>query len=144
MTSPPGRHRLRGRGSDLGIEVAGPDLTACLAAAVEGLAAAVADVGEGVPRRRVPVEVAEGEPADLLMGVLEEMILLLDTEGLLAVSLADVSAVCAEGAGLRGELEVVSLDDVEVYGPAPKAVTWHEARLEATGDGWEGAVMVDL
>lgn len=141
MTTPRGRHRLKGRGSDLGIEVSGTDVVACLDAAVRGLAAAVADVGGQVARRRVPVELAEDDPPELLMGVLEEAIVLLDTEGLLAVSL--VEATCDE-AGLRGELEAVELSAVEVHGPAPKAVTWHEVRLGPAGEGWEGAVMIDL
>lgn len=136
-----GQHRLQGRGSDLGIEVSGPDVVACLAAAVEGLAAAVADVDADAPRRRVPVAVAEHEPADLLVGVLEEVIVLLDTDGLLATTLVDAQA---DASGVRGALECVALDDVRVHGPAPKAVTWHEVRLDPTADGWQGAVMIDL
>lgn len=141
MTAQRGQHRLRERGSDLGIEVSGPDVVACLAAAVEGLAAAVADVGADAPRRRVPVAVTEHEPADLLVGVLEEVIVLLDTDGVLATHLVDARV---DAPGLRGVLEVVALDDVRVRGPAPKAVTWHEVSLEPADDGWQGAVMIDL
>lgn len=141
MTGQRGQHRLRERGSDLGIEVSGPDVVACLAAAVEGLAAAVADVGTDAPRRRVPVAVAEHEPADLLVGVLEEVIVLLDTDGVLATGLVDA---VVDASGLRGVLEVVALDDVRVHGPAPKAVTWHAVSLEPADGGWRGAVMIDL
>lgn len=136
-----GRYRLSARGSDLGLDVAGPDVAACLTAAVEGLAAAVADVGQDVVRRRTPVELGEEHPADLLMGVLEEVIVLLDTDGVLAVSLVDVAV---DGSDLRGDLEVVDLGAVDVRGPAPKAVTWHGIRLERAADGWEGTVMIDL
>lgn len=132
---------MRGRGSDLGIEVAGPDLVACLDAAVQGLADAVGAVADEAPRRTVPVEVEAGEPADLLVGVLEEAIVLLDTDGVLATGLVDATA---DDAGVQGGLEVVDLESVSVHGPAPKAVTWHGVRLDRTAEGWAGAVMVDL
>lgn len=141
MTPRRGAYQLRGRGSDLGIEVVGPDIAACLDAALEGLAAATADVQDDARRDRVDVSVDGMEPSDLLMGVLEEAIVLLDTEGVLATGLADATV---DASGVRGQLEVVDLDAVRVHGPAPKAVTWHEVRLAPADEGWSGAVMIDL
>lgn len=132
--------RLAGHGSDLAIEVMGPDAAACLAAAVEGFAAALADVDPSVDRRREPITLPGSSPADLLVGLLDEVILRLDADGELAVGLADAQV----GDQLRGVLEVVDLGDATVHGAAPKAATWHGARLARAGARWEGRVLLDL
>lgn len=135
-----GAFELVGRGSDLAIRVRGPDPSACLASAVEGLAASLAEVGSGVERRRVPLRLAGDRPVELLVSLVQEAILLLDTEGLLAVGLVAATV----DRGLSGELVVVDLDDVVVHGDPPKAATWHDARLDASEGRWEGSVTVDL
>ncbi|MDP8978004.1 MAG: archease, partial [Actinomycetota bacterium] len=131
-----GAFELVERGSDLAIRVRGPDPPACLAAAVEGLAASLAEVGPGVGRRRVPLRVDGDRPVDLLVSLVEEVIGLLDAEGSLAVGLAAEP----DDRGLRGELVLVDLDDVVVHGVPPKAATWHDARLDPVGGRWEGSV----
>lgn len=135
-----GAFDIVGRGSDLAIRVRGRDPVACLAAAVEGLAASVAEVGPGVERRRVPLRLPGDQPAGLLVALLDEAIALLDAEGLLAVGLADA----ALDDGLRGELVLVDLGGVVVHGDSPKAATWHDARLEPVRGRWEGSVTIDL
>ena len=137
----PGTHHVVGRGSDMAIEVSGATAEACLAAAVEGFAAAVGEVNDSAVRRRVRVEVDGDAPAEVLVGLLDEAILLLDADGVLAVGLHEPRL---GRDGLRGELDVVDLHDVRVTGPSPKAATWHDARLEPSGNGWRGAVMLDL
>ncbi|HWB72190.1 MAG TPA: archease [Egibacteraceae bacterium] len=136
-----GRFELEGRGSDLAIRVYGPDLTACLAAAVEGLAASLADVGSDLARRRLPLEVDGDSPEDLLVGLVDEAILRLDADGDLPVGLTDVALTQR---GLRGMLEVVDLAAARVHGVAPKAATWHEVRLEPVDNTWQGYLMLDL
>lgn len=140
MASHDGAFDIVGRGSDLAIRVRGRDPLVCLAAAVEGLAASVAEVRPGVERRRVPLRLPGDQPADMLVSLLDEVIALLDTEGLLAVGLADATL----DRGLRGELEVVDLDGVVVHGDPPKAATWHDARLEPARGRWEGSVTIDV
>jgi SHS2 domain-containing protein len=136
-----GAYQIAGRGSDLAIEVTGPTAEACLAAAVEAFAAALAEVDGSVDRRREPITVPGTAPADLLVDLIDEAVLRLDTDGALAVGLADAQV---DDDGLRGALEMVDLADARVHGTAPKAATWHGARLERTGDHWEGHVMLDL
>lgn len=135
-----GAFDIVGRGSDLAIRVHGHDALACLVAAVEGLAASVAEVDPGVERRCVPLRLPGDQPADLLVSLLDEAIALLDTEGLLAVGLADATL----DHGLRGDLVVVDLDEVVVHGDPPKAATWHDARLEPVRGRWEGSVTIDV
>lgn len=134
-------YELVGRGSDLAIQVRGPGPEACLVAAIEGFGASLADVEAGTDRRRRPVEVDGATPAHLLLALMDEAILRLDSDGELAVALEDTRI---DGDTLAGTLEVVWLDEVQVHGVSPKAATWHDLRLEETADGWEGHVMLDL
>ncbi|MDP8971263.1 MAG: archease [Actinomycetota bacterium] len=136
-----GTYELEGRGSDLAIRVAGPDAAACLAAAVEGFAASLTDVDPMLGRRRMPLQLEGQTPEDLLVGLLDEAILRLDTDGDLAVGLVDAELT---GEGLQGVLEVVDLESVQVRGVAPKAATWHDVLLQQVGDAWEGQLVLDL
>lgn len=136
-----GTHRIVGRGSDVAIEVEGPTMEACLAAALEGFAAALATVGSDTQRQHREITVAGDGPADLLVGLVDEAILLLDAEGLLAV---DLRGPGVDEDGLHATVDLVALDAVRVHGTAPKAATWHGARLAGTGDRWTGHVMLDL
>ena len=135
------RWRLEGRGSDLGLVVSGPDLAACLAAAVEAFAAAVGDVEAGAARAAERVRIPGGSPEELLVGLLDEAVLRLDADGQLAVALDEVAV---DDEGLTATLHTVDLAAVTPTGPAPKAATWHEVRLAPAGDGWQGQVMLDL
>jgi SHS2 domain-containing protein len=136
-----GTHRIVGRGSDLGIEVAGPDLDACLQAAAEGFAAALTDLPVDAPTRRETVAFDEDSPEGLLVALIDDCVLRLDADGELVVGL-DVDE--AEGGRLRGHLVVCDLDAVTVHGVAPKAATWHGVRLGPDDGGWSGRVMIDL
>lgn len=141
MTRPPRSYALSGRGSDLGLEVTGADLGECLRAAVEGFAAALAELPAALPTRTEAVAFDEDCPSDLLVALLDELIVRLDADGDLAVDLAVAEA---QGGCLRGDVVLADLTDVEVHGVAPKAATWHGVRLEPAGDGWSGAIMLDL
>jgi SHS2 domain-containing protein len=134
-------YELEGWGSDLGIEVSGPDPAACCAAAVQGLAASFIRARPDVDHQRVPVEVRGDTPADLLAGVIEEAVVRLDARGEVVLDLLDVAV---EDGVLRGRFEVVALGDVDVTDAVPKAVTWHDLRLEKAAGGWSGHVVVDL
>lgn len=124
------------------LEVEAADLAGCLAAAVEGVADALADVPADAPRRRAGVDVAGPEPDALLLGVLDEVVARLDIDGELGVTLLDP---IVEGGRLRGSLDLVPLSAVEVTGMVPKAVTWHGLTLDQDSDGrWRGRVMLDL
>ena len=136
-----GTYRLVGRGSDLGIDVTGPTAEACLCATVAGVAASVATVDDEVARRDEHIRLVGGTAVELLVGLVDEVIVRLDADGELAVDLAGARI---DGEGLRGVLELVTLADVTLGGTAPKAATWHGARLEPEGDRWTGHVTIDL
>lgn len=136
-----GAYRVTGRGSDLGIDVAGPTPEACLSAAVAGLAAAVGDVDVAAASSDGPITVPGHTPVDLLVGLIDEAIVRLDADGELAVGL---TAARLDDDGLHGVLHLVPLADVPVRRSSPKAATWHGARLAPHDGRWTGHVMVDL
>lgn len=136
-----GSYRLVGRGSDLGIDVTGATAEACLAAAVAGIAAAVGTPGDTATRRAEPVALTGATAVELLVGLVDEVIVRLDADGDLAVGLTGARI---DDDGLTGALQLVTLADVARRGSAPKAATWHGARLEADGDHWTGHVTIDL
>lgn len=136
-----GTYRLVGRGSDLGIDVTGPTAEACLTAAVAGVAAMVGGTDDAARRHDASITIVGDAPVDLLVGLVDEVIVRLDADGQLAVGLRDVGI---DDNGLRGVLELVALEDVARHGRAPKAATWHGARLERDDDRWTGHVMIDL
>lgn len=118
--------------SDVGFEAWAPSFDALLDAAV----AALADIETGgvAPSgtERRPV-VVDGEPEDRLVRLLEECLILLDTEDWLAVGFAD--------GALRGE---PLSPDARAAGTHVKAVTWHQLAVEQRADGWHATVFVDL
>lgn len=137
-----GRYELTGRGADLEIDVAGPTPADCLAAAVEALAASLADVDATGEPRDEDVEVDADDLPGLLVRLVDELILRLDADGELAVGLTHVEVTDHT---LRGRLQLVDLATVTVHGDAPKAATWHGVALEPAMEGdWHGRVMVDL
>jgi SHS2 domain-containing protein len=142
----PASYTLVGQGSDLVIEVAGPTVVACLDAVLRGFAAALlggADPASGLATAGTtrPVRVEGRDPPALLLGLVDEAILRLDTDGELVTGLADAE-VGTEG--LVGHVRTAALDAVAVHGAAPKAATWHGLRLEPDDGGWSGQVMLDL
>lgn len=138
-----GRYRLQGLGSDLRLDLAGPDQAACLAAAVRGFAEAVAGAAppDDLARQHAPLALDEDSAAALLLALVDELVLRLDADGLLA---CDLEVVDAREGTLRGRLALVELSALEPDGVAPKAATWHGLRLDPAAGGWEGTIVLDL
>ena len=49
-----------------------------------------------------------------------------------------------EGGGIAGDMEVVPADKVEVVGPVPKAVSYHELSMAPVEGGWRCRVLIDV
>lgn len=77
---------------------------------------------------------------DLLLGLLDEVIYLLDTTGRVPVTVQ----VQPARTGLRALLGLVDLAAGTVVGAAPKAITLHWLVFEAEPDGWHCGVTVDV
>lgn len=138
---PPG-HRLLPHTADLIVEAWGPNEAACLRAAVLGLVDAFADADPSAEPRWVPLQ-AEGDDAEgLLVSVLDEVVFLMDSEGLIPVDA--VVTTGDDGRSARGSLGVVGLDRVTVRGSAPKAISYNGLRFAPDDDGFSCRFTVDV
>ncbi|MYV44549.1 archease [Streptomyces sp. SID2888] len=135
-----GGHRSVPHTADLRIEAWGATREECLAQAVRGVCASFLDLGETTGVRVREVLVPGDSDEDLLVGLLEEVVYRLDTEGEVPVA-ADLAP--AEG-GLRVRLQMADAGAFPVTGAVPKAVTLHE--LDVTGGpwGWTCSVTLDV
>lgn len=129
-------HRSLPHTADIRIEAWAPTAAECLAQAVTGLVEAFAVVPPDAAVETVVIDVADRPNDDALVSVLDEMIFLLDTRGLVPAR--------AEGEVDRVRLDLAPLDAAEVTGAAPKAVTWHELRFEQVERGCFCAVTIDV
>lgn len=126
--------------ADVRIEAWAPTREECVEQAVTAMVEAVAEVpSEQGVEVRFPVEAAAD--ADLLVAVLDEVICRMDTTGQVPVW-TRVSA--RRGGGLDVRQQVVDLENVEVVGAAPKAVSLHELVFTAGDTGWWCTVILDV
>lgn len=137
--SPQG-HRAVPHTADVRIEAWGPTREDCLAEAVSGLVATFADTEAATPQATITTEVAADTDPDLLVAVLDEVIYLLDTRGVVPCR-ADLTP---GPAGIEMRLHVVPVRAVELTGAVPKAVTLHDLQLGPGTGGWRGAATVDV
>lgn len=128
-----GEYHHLGVGESLAIEVSGPTMEACLARAIEGVAARFADIHPSQYGELRSVVVIGSSPSKLLHSLLSQSVRLLRS-GELAVQLVD--CMVAEGR-LNATWEVVRLDAIR---PArsPRRLRWHDVCLEPDRTGWTG------
>jgi SHS2 domain-containing protein len=135
-------HRLLPHTADIRVEAWGVTRATCLAELVAGIVDSFVDrTGtDSLPSTVVPVEHHGGNDRDLAVWLVEEVLWLLDTDGVVpvAVDLTD------NGNGLHGDLHVVSGDLVEVIGSAPKAVSYSDLIVEQTDQGWHSVATIDV
>jgi SHS2 domain-containing protein len=121
----------------IAFEFHGPTLEDSLARAVDGFAAAFADVHPSLAVTEHEVEVSGETPAALLLAVLEEC-LKCGREGEVPIGFEP----CAlDGDVLAATVRTVPRDDPHVTAALPRVVSWHEVSLDAGDDGWHGRVV---
>jgi len=133
-------HRDVPHTADTRIEAWGPTREACLAEAVAGLVDSFADTTGARPTWTVTAPVTADTDPDALVAVLDEVIYVLDTQGGVPLQVE-----CVPGAAALGlRLHLAAVDDVEITGAVPKAVTLHELRFARSEAGWSCAVTIDV
>lgn len=133
--------------ADLSLEATGPTLEACLARMGAGMFAVFAPP-PGSADATVNVSVSAGDPEELLVAWLEELIYRSDVDGLVFSAFeVDVHPPTGEGGALwlTARLEGRALaPDEELEGPSVKAVTRHDLRVERGGEGWSAQAVLDV
>ena len=135
-------HRFLPHTADIRVEAWGATRAACLAELIAGMVDSFADRtgAESLPCRIVPVDHPDGGSRELAVWLVEEVLWLLDTQGVIPVH---VDLVDTDG-GLHGTLHVVGCDLVDSIGAAPKAVSYSELVIEQTDDGWHSVATIDV
>lgn len=134
-------HRLLPHTADVVLEAWAPSRERCLAEAVRGLVAVFADTAGMVAGRSVGFTLGRAGDEELLVRLLEEVIYLVEVEGLVPV---EVHVEPAADGGLGGRFDVVPLAPAMVVGPAAKAVAWHQLSFAPGRAGWTCRVTVDV
>jgi len=133
-------HRAVPHTADARIEAWGPSRELCLTEAVAGLVATFADTAGARPELVVTTSVTGENDPDLLVGVLDEAIYLVETRD----GVPCVVEFAPEPGGLAVRWHLARVRDVELVGAVPKAVTLHDLWFEQTERGWECAVTIDV
>ena len=134
-------HRTLPHTADVVVQAWAPTRAACLAEAVRGLVAVFADTGGAVASRSVAFTLGPAGDEELLVRLLEEVIYLVEVDGVVPV---DAHVEPTADGGLRGRFGVTPLEPAMVIGPAPKAVAWHQLSFAPGHSGWVCRVMVDV
>ena len=127
--------------ADVRIEAWAPDREGCLAQAVAALVDSFVDPAGADADGDAEFHLSPDDDGDLLVGVLDEVIFRLETEGVLPLA---TEVQTAEDGGLLVRWRTVDTDAVELVGAVPKAVSLHELRFGPGKDGWSCAVTLDV
>jgi SHS2 domain-containing protein len=137
-------HRAVPHTADLRIEAWAESWHECVAEALRGLVASVADVSGAAVKRTVERELTGVSPADLLACAAEDVIYILDTAGEIPVSV-QVRSAEQPTAGIVVTLELASASTAEFIGAVPKAVSFHGLACEPHASGrWSATMTVDV
>ncbi|MEU1847655.1 archease [Micromonospora sediminicola] len=134
-------HRCVPHTADVRIEAWAPDREGCVAEAVAALVDTFVDTASATATGSSEFRVPPAHVGDLLVGVLDEVIFRMETEGELPLGTEVHPA--ADG-GLTVRWRTTGTDAVELVGAVPKAVSLHELRFGPAPGGWECAVTLDV
>ncbi|MCP2164261.1 archease [Goodfellowiella coeruleoviolacea] len=137
---PPRGHRGLPHTADIRIQAWAPTEQECLAEAVAALVDSFADTAGASAQRVVESDLTADSAEDALVAVLDEVIYLLDTEGVVPLDVA----VDRGARGPRLRMAVTPVDALDVTGAVPKAVTLHGLRMARDERGWTGTATIDV
>lgn len=133
----PAGYREVAHTADWELEVWAPDLAGLLEQAAQGMYALTGvELAHG-PRQRRRVEVEGGDPEDLLVAFLGELLFLTESEGLGF----DRFRVEVEGGRVRAEAEGAA---VRAQAKEIKAVTYHRLAVRASEGGLRTRIVFDV
>ena len=133
-------HRLVDHTADEILEAWGPNRAACLEEAAFGLVELFARPTSTAPTRSHEATLDGRDSAALLLAVLGEIIYLADAENVVPAAVR----VLDQGDQVRVHLGLVTTDDVEPTGPAPKGVSHSGLDLHSDSVKWTARALIDL
>ena len=139
MTEPRSGHRGVPHTADLRIEAWAPTLQACLREAVAALVESITDTTDAAPETTFDTEVPVRDDQDALVRVLDEVIYLLDVQGMVPLD----AQIMEIESGYRLRMPAVFVGTVEVS-TVPKAVTLQDLGCDFDGRRWNCAATIDV
>jgi len=137
----PGSYELIDHTADVGIRVTAATPDALFETAALALTELMTDPATVEPRLERTMELKEESLDLLLVCWLQEILYLMDTEGLVF----SVFEVQIEGAALQAILRGEPFNpEVHPRKSDVKAVTYHRLEVATHGDGWEARVILDM
>ena len=135
-------HRARSHATGLVIEAWAPSRDDCFEQAVTALVRAFADATSAGPPDPVPFALDPANDEELLVQLLEEVLYLVETLGVVP---ATTEVVDTEDGGVAGSFDVVPLGQVEVTGVVPKAIARGDLSFAHDGESrWSCRVTVEV
>ncbi len=123
--------------ADWAIEVWAPDLAGLLEQAARGMYALLRLRWQPGPRRSHTIALAAPDPETLLVDFLDELLFILETQGVAF----DTFALQATSTRVHGTLHGRPIAGME---KEIKAVTYYNLRVERTATGWRAVVTFDV
>ena len=87
------------------------------------------------------IHLTSSDPEELLVVWLNELLFLLETEG---ICFRDITITNLTDREISASLKGTKLQPDDERGPEIKAATYHQLSISNTGDGWEAHVILDL
>ncbi len=133
-------HRSVPHTADLRIEAWAPTRDGCIREAVLGTVASFLDTSTAQPNHTRVRRLTADRDDDLLVGVLDEVIYLLDTAGEAPVDL-DINRT---NGGVDVTYAMTDASKLPQVGAVPKAVSLNDLRFTHVRGGWRCAVTLDV
>ncbi|MEE1783710.1 archease [Streptomyces sp. SP17BM10] len=138
-------HRTVPHTADLQVEAWSPTAEGCIGELVRAVVDGFADLTAARPAGERACTVVAASDADLLAGVLEEVIYRMDANGELPTALALGTIHDADGGRtLEVRFRMADTATAALVGAVPKAVSLHGLDLRSGPGGWTGRVTVDV
>lgn len=133
-------HAVRAHTADAVIEAWGPTAAACYEEAVDAFVDIFADADASPAGSAEAFDVGPGQPEDLLVLLLEEVLFDADARG--HVPTHTEVEVC--GDRLVGRFTTLAIEELDITGAIPKGVSYSDLEFCPTESGWHCRATVDV
>ncbi|MGZ6954883.1 MAG: archease [Acidimicrobiia bacterium] len=133
-------HAVRAHTADAVIEAWGPTAAACYEEAAAAFVDVFADTDARPTGSAEPFAVGPGQPEDLLVLLLEEVLFYADAQGHVPTR----TEVEVRGDRLVGKFTTVEIEQLDIIGAIPKGVSYSDLEFGPTANGWHCRATVDV
>lgn len=136
------RYRFLEHTADVGIEAWGPSFSDVLQEMAYGLTSLIFGQSSTVETTKVAIQIEAADRVELLVGWLNEIVFWIESNDVIPARFyIDKANECSLSAEISGEPFSAKQHSVEHQ---VKSVTYHQACVKETADGWFAQVFVDL